>query len=76
MAVASIGALSLEKPLGVPVLRSVIRVRSSPAGSHVYVVCIGKGGATPIAWESLAEFRYPDCSGSASSTRAAAPPSS
>jgi hypothetical protein len=37
------GAISLEKPLGSPRLRSTILVLPSPTGSHVYVVSIGNG---------------------------------
>jgi hypothetical protein len=37
------GAINVENPLGAPRFRSVIRLRSSPAGSQVYVVSIGNG---------------------------------
>src|SRR5829696_517316 len=42
IAISIIGAPTRAKPLGLPRLRSVIRV-AVPAGDHVYVVSMGNG---------------------------------
>jgi hypothetical protein len=57
------GATNLEKPVGVPRLRNVIRVLPSAVVAQVYIVSIGNGPCAVRMTDSLARNQFDDLVG-------------